>query len=424
MRKLIPLVLFCASVSWTQSSPVLAIRNAKIVTVSGPAIERGTVIVRNGLIQEVSENATVPPDSWVVEGEGLTVYPGLIDALSSAGIPPPSSTPRPPGNSPPPARGPEDRPQTSSWIRAADQIRPDERKISVLRNQGYTSAVTFPTDGILAGQGAIINLAGDSAGQMIVEQRAGQYVSLARSGFSGFPTSLMGSIAYVRQVFLDLDHYQRAKNLYASHPQGLERPAYDRALEGLIDSPRILLPAVSDVEIQRMIHFSKELNRPTVLYGGMEAYSVASELAKEKIPVLVTLKWPEGSRDEDPDAVESLRALEQREKAPSTPSVLAQANVPFAFYSDGVEAPVKNVKRALDAGLSPDQAIRALTLSVAEIYGVADRIGSVEKGKIANLVVTKGDLLAEKPDIRLIVIDGARYEPPPPTSPAKAEATQ
>src|SRR5690606_29191241 len=240
----------------------------KIVTVSGPVIERGTVIVRNGLIQEVSENATVPPDSWVVEGEGLTVYPGLIDALSSVGIAPPSSSPRPPGNTPPPARGPEDRPQTSSWIRAADQIRPDERRISVWRNLGYTSAVTFPTDGILAGQGALINLTGENAGQMVVEQRVGQYISLSRGGFSGFPTSLMGSIAYIRQIFLDLDHYQKAKDLYASHPQGLERPAYDRALEGLIDSPRILLPAVSDVEIQRMIHFSQELGRPTILYGG------------------------------------------------------------------------------------------------------------------------------------------------------------
>lgn len=426
MRKLISLVPLLASVVWAQSSPVIAIRNARVVTVSGPVLERGTVVVRNGLISEVSENAAVPSDAWVIEGQGLTVYPGLIDALSSTGIPPPSSSPRAPGSSQqaPPARGPEDRPLTNSWVRAADQIRTDERRLVSLRNLGYTSAITFPPTGIFAGQGAVINLAGENSGQMVVDQRAGQYITFSRNSFSAFPASLMGTIAYIRQVFLDVEHYEKAKSLYASQPQGLERPAYDRALEGLLESPRLLLPAVSEVEIQRMIRFVKELNRPAVLYGGLESYQAADQLAKANVPILVTLKWPEPQRDPDPDAVESVRLLEMREKAPSSPAVLAKAGAKFAFYSDGTEAPVSQVRRAIEAGLTPDQAIRALTLSVAEIYGISDRLGSIEKGKIANLVVTKGDLFVDKPQIQLVVIDGARYEPQLPVAPAKPEAAQ
>lgn len=421
MRKLILLGLVMLSAALAQSPAVVAIRNAKIVTVSGPVISRGTVIVRNGLIADVGENITIPADAWVVDGELLTVYPGLIDALGSIGIP---DGPRP-APQPAPARGPQDRPLTNSWVRAADLVRTNEKRLETARSLGYTTAVSFPNGGIFTGQGAVVDLAGENAGQMIVDQRAGQFITMARGGFTTFPGSLMGTIAYIRQVFLDADQYRKAKDLYASKPQGLERPAYDRALEGVLDSPRILLPAVSEVEIKRMIHFSGELHRPTVLYGGLDAYKTADAIAKSGLPMLVTLKWPEPARDQDPDAIDSMRTLELRENAPSSPAALAKAGAKFAFYSDGSEAPIAGVRRAIEKGLTPDQAIRALTLSVAEIYGVSDRLGSIDKGKIANLLVTKGDLFVEKPQIQFVLVDGVKYEaPPPPVAPAKPEVTR
>ncbi len=148
----------------------LAIRNARIVTVSGPVIEKGTVVVRDGLIEAVGANIAIPADAWIVEGEKLTVYPGLIDALSTVGMPERRPrlhrAPAAPGAPPQPRtriRGPEDRPSCTSWLRAADQLNPADRRIEQLRSLGFTTAVIFPTRGIFAGQGAVVNLAGEKA---------------------------------------------------------------------------------------------------------------------------------------------------------------------------------------------------------------------------------------------------------------------
>jgi hypothetical protein len=425
--------------AFAQSPPVVAIRNARVFPVSGPALAKATVVIRNGLIAEVGENVTPPTDAWVLEAEGMNVYPGLVEGMGSIGLPeaPPRTMPGAmpgalPGAAPatpspavaPVARGPEDRPLTNSWVQSADLIRPAERRIETARSAGYAAAVTFPGTGIFTGQGAVINLAGDNAGRMVVQPSAGQMITLARGGFTAFPGSLMGTLAYIRQVFLDADHYKAAKELYAARPQGLERPAYDRALEGVLDSPRILLPAVSAVELERMIRFAKELKRPAILYGAHEGYRMADELRKAGMPVLISLKWPEAARDKDPDEVDSLRTLELRDNAPATPAALAKAGVKFAFYSDGSESAVRSVRAAIAKGLTAEEALRAMTLSVAEIFAVADRLGSIEKGKIANLVVTQGDLFAERPQIQYVFVDGVRYEPQPPAAPAKPEVTQ
>ncbi len=441
MRGLVTFVFALAPILAQAPPPVVAIRNARIVTVSGPAISKGTVVVRNGLITEVGENVAAPADAWVVDGEGLTVYPGLVDAMGSIGIPEAAPAAGPagagggggrnaagalpaPNQAGLPARGPEDRPLTSTWVRAADLVRSNERRVEALRNSGFTSAVSFPTSGIFTGQGAVINLAGENGGRMVLDNSAGQFVTLARGGFTAFPGSLMGTLAYIRQVFLDADHYKKAKELYTKAPQGLERPAYDRALEGVLESKRFLMPAVRGYEIDRMIRFAKEMGVPTMFYGLHEGYKAAPLLAKSGSTALVSLKWPEGARDRDPDEVDSMKDLELRENAPSTPAALAKAGVKFALYSDGSESVSRNIRRAIQKGLSTDDALRALTLTPAEIYGVADRIGSIEKGKIANLVVVKGDLFAERPQIQHVFVDGVRYDPPPPAAAAKPEVTQ
>jgi hypothetical protein len=396
-------------------------------------IEQGTLVIRNGLIADVGASVAVPADAWVIEGEGLTVYPGLIDALSTIGIPEPPAAqargggpPTMPGAAPqtPPARGPEDRPMTNSWMRAADLVRANEPRIEAARGKGYTTAVTFPNGGIFTGQGAVIDLAGERSGTMVVEARVGQQITMARGGFNTFPGSLMGTIAYIRQVYLDADRYAKAKEMYAKNPAGLERPAYDRALEGVLESPRILLPASSTVEIDRMLRFAKELQRPTILYGLHEAYAAADLLKRAGVPALVNLNWPSPPRDRDPDDVDSLRVLELRENAPSAPAALAKAGVKFAFYGGGAENVHRSVREAVGKGLSEADALRALTLSPAEIFGVADRLGSIEKGKIANLVVAKGGLFVDRPQIQFVFVDGERFEPPPPPAPAKPEVTQ
>jgi imidazolonepropionase-like amidohydrolase len=397
------------------------IRNAKIVTVSGSVMNKGSVVVRSGLIESVGENITPPSDAMVIDGEGLTVYPGFIDALSTCGIPAPPAgrggTAAPPE---PHSWGPEDRPQTTSWIKAADVIDPNDRRFEAARSAGFTTAAVFPTRGIFGGQGSLVNLAGQKSADMVIVPSLGQYIAMHPStGGGGFPGALMGVISYVRQIYLDVDHYKAVKAAYDRDPRGRKRPEYDRALEGVIESKRILLPANRWIEIERMVRFGEELKQPTILYGMRQAYAAASidHLKGKNTPVLVSLKWPEPPRDANPDEVDSLRVLEDRVKAPTAPAILKQAGIQFAFYSDGIEQArdlTRAVKKAIDNGLSRDAAVRALTLSAAEIYGVADRLGSIEKGKIANLVVTRGEIFDDRTKVEMVFIDGVKHTPAPP----------
>ncbi len=425
---LIPLLAAVALVGQPQPTSV-AIRNAKIVTVSGPTIAKGTVVLRNGLIESVGDNVQPPSDALVIDGEGMTVYPGLIDALSTWGMP--GTAPAANGRggrgattqpttivpAPPPSRGPEDRPQTTSWIKAVEEIQPNDRRIEQARSAGFSTAFVFPTRGIFAGQGSAVNLAGAKAEEMVLVPSLGQYISLTARGFGGgFPSALMGYIAYVRQIYLDADHYKLVKDAYEKNPRGMKRPEYDRALEGVLESKRILLPANRWVEVQRMVKFAAELKQPAILYGLREGFDKRSTDYLKSTPVLVSLKWPEKARDSDPDEVEPMRTLEVREKAPTSPQALKQAGVKFAFYSDGLDQPrdiQRAVKKAIDAGLSREDAVRALTLSPAEIYGLSDRLGSIEKGKIANLVVTRGEIFDDRTRIEMIFVDGKKFTPAP-----------
>jgi imidazolonepropionase-like amidohydrolase len=309
---------------------------------------------------------------------------------------------------------------------AADEISATDRRIETVRSAGITTTATFPTRGIFAGQGSLIDLvSGEKASAMVLVPSLGQYISFARTtGFGGgFPSALMGTISYVRQIFLDAAYYQLVKDAYAKDPRGMQRPAYDRALEGVLESKRILLPAGRLVEIDRMLRFAAEVKYSAVIYGARESYrpEAAALLKKADVPVLVSMKWPEKGRDTDPDEVDSMRTLETRDKAPSAPAILHQAGVKFALYSDGLEQPrdiQRAVKKAIDAGLTREDAIRAMTLTPAEIYGVADRLGSLENGKIANLVVTRGDLFDDRTKVEMVIVDGRKYTPALETPPA------
>ena len=439
LHRLFPLtlLLFAAASLVTADPPSrVAIRDARVYTVSGPVLEKATVLIKDGLIEAVGENVPIPAGVTVIDGTGLNVYPGLIDALSTWGIAelaapvppagggrggaqPAPTTPAPATTATPPparARGPEDRPNTFTWVKAADLVKPSDRRIETARSAGFTTAVTFPRQGILAGHGAVINLAGENGGDMVVDPSAGLYTTLTTGGFASFPGSLMGAMAYLRQIWIDAAYYKAAKEGYAKDPVAIARPSYDRALEGLLEAHRLLIPATSRVQIDRMLRFGAEFKTPFVLYGGHEAFRAADDLKKARVPVILNVKWPAKERESDPEEIPSLRTLQLRDKAPTTPAVLAAAGVPFAISSEGLDTPkdiLKALKKSIDVGLKPADAIRALTLSAAEIYGVASRLGSIDKGKIANLTVVKGDLFDEKSKLEMVFIDGKKYLPAP-----------
>jgi len=420
-----------------------AIRGAKVVPVSGPPIEGATVVVAKGVIVAVGKDAKVPDDAWVIDGKGLTVYPGLFDAFTDVGTP---SAPAPSPSEPVPggrralipgvtARGPEDRPSSTPWRSAADEASLSDKRIETWRNAGFTTVVSAPKGGFFPGQAAVLDLAGERNGDLVVKSPVAIPLGLQPSGGfgSGFPDSLMGVLAYVHQVWLDTDWSMKAQAAYEKNPRGLARPRFDRVeaalADALEDHALVLVPANNSVQLRRALELVDRWQVKGALYGGQMAYEVAPEIAAKKLPVLVDLKWPEAEKDADPEDTPSLRTLRFRDRAPATPAALAKAGVKFAFYDGGITAPkdlLKAAKKSIDAGLAADAALRAMTLSPAEIFGVADRMGSIENGKIANLLVAEGDLFDEKVKIKYVFVDGKRFEvrePEKPKDPPKGDVS-
>jgi imidazolonepropionase-like amidohydrolase len=417
--------------------PYFAIRGAKVVPVSGPPIEGATIVVSRGIITAVGKDAAIPPEAWVIDGKGLIIYPGLVDAFTDVGIPAAASSGEGggPRRAQEPARGPQDRPASTPWRSGADEVNLSDKRIETWRNGGFTTVICAPKGGFFPGQAAVLDLAGERAGDLVVKSPVAIPLSFQTSGGfgGGFPDSLLGVLAYIHQVWLDTDWSVKAQAIYEKNPRSVARPRYDRTeaalAEALEDHSLVLVPANNTVQLRRAMELIERWQVKGAIYGGQMGYEVAPEIAAKKLPVLVDLKWPEAEKDADPEAKPSLRTLRFRDRAPSTPAALVKAGVKFAFYSGGITATkdiLKAAKKSIDAGLAPDAALRAFTLSPAEIFGVADRLGSIENGKIANLIVTDGDLFEEKTKIKMVFVDGHKFEvhePEKPKDPPKGDLT-
>ena len=415
-----------------------AIRGAKVFPVSGPPIEGATVVISRGIITAVGKDAAIPPEAWVIDGKGLSVYPGLVDAFTDVGIPAAPPAGGEGGGSRRPqerASGPEDRPASTPWRSGAEEVNLSDKRIETWRNGGFTTVICAPEGGFFPGQAAVLDLAGERAGDLVVKTPVAIPLSFQGTGGfgGGFPDSLLGVLSYIHQVWLDTDWSMKAQAIYEKNPHGVGRPRYDRTeaalAEALEDHALVLVPANNRVQLRRALELIERWRVSGAIYGGQMGYEVAPEIAARKLPVLVDLKWPEAEKDANPEAKPSLRTLQFRDRAPSTPSAFAKAGVKFAFYSGGISAPkeiLKAAKKSIDAGLTSDAALRAFTLSAAEVFGVADRLGSIENGKIANLVVTDGDLFDEKTKVKIVFVDGRRFEahePEKPKDPPKGDIT-
>jgi len=403
---------------------------------NGQTLEDVTVLLADGLIEAVGSRVKIPGDAWVIDGEGLTLYPGLIDGLTTLGQKQEEEEDRGEGgrgggggrrgtSSGPTIRGPQDRPKTTPWASAADEQAEDGR-IEKWRKAGFTAALTAPGDGIFAGQAALIGLGTEEPKQRVLATPVAQKIAFETGGFRAYPGSLMGVISYVKQLFSDQRHYTQSKALYATSPRGRERPSYDRALEPLEEAIEsnlaFLMPGHLGREIDRVLAISDEYDFRAILYGGQGAYTRVAQLRDAGTAVLISLKWPEEKKDRDPDADTPFRTLYHRRMAPTTPKALADAGVPFAFSSDGLSSPSRifaGLRQAIEAGLSDEQALYALSAGAAEIFGVADRLGTIEEGKIANLVLASAPPWAEETTIEAVFVGGRRYTEPKDDTPTE-----
>ncbi len=422
---LIALITQAAPLTQAQRSAVdtYAITGARIVPVSGPTIERGSIVIRNGLIVAVGAQVSAPTDARVIDGTGLTVYPGLIDANTTLGMPQPSPSPSSRAGASGAATAPQQSVAFSSpnstqppglqpEVLAVDLIQPAATQIETARNVGITAALTAPRDGIFIGQSAFINLAGETPQQMIVRSPVALHIGFTpfRSGI--YPASLMGVFSALRQMFLDAQRLREANQIYERSPKGLRRPEQDKSLTALYAALAREMPVVMHVnterEIRRALDLAQEFNLRPIISGGAESWKVTDRL--RDVPVLLSLNFPRRTSvqvaEADPDPI---RVLRERAGAPKTAGRLATARIRFAFQSGAmtnISDYLQNARLAVENGLARDEALRALTINAAEFLGVADRLGSIEVGKIANLTVTRGDLFDRSARIAHVFIDG------------------
>jgi imidazolonepropionase-like amidohydrolase len=387
-----------------------AIRNARIVTVSGADVDSGTVIIRDGRIEAVGPGVSVPSGAEIIEGRGLSVYPGMIDAGTSLGL-------VEVGQGAPGTVDTSEVGELNPNAKAIFAINPHSAHFGVTRVDGVTNAVSLPLGGLISGQAAIINLAGTNQFEMAVVPVAALVINYPRSstgGGGGFfaelqQTNLTETLAnanrqveQIRKMLRDAEAYGRAQDASAKD-KTLPRPDRNVVLEALVPYVRGERPVIFRVDresdIRAAVRFAEEMKLKPIILGGDDAWKLAAFLKEKNVPVILTGIWDLPSREDD--FYDTL--YENAAK-------LQQAGVRFAISSGDSGANVRNLPfyagMAAAFGLPKAEALKSVTLYPAQIMNVADKLGSIEVGKMANLVVTDGDLLETRTHVRHLFIDG------------------
>lgn len=383
-----------------------AITGARIVTVSGSVIENGTVVIQNGKIAAVGSGANIPSGAERIDGKGLTVYPGMIDAGTNMGL----------AEVPLGGQATVDVAEVgdiNSNAKAIIGINPHSSHINVTRVNGVTTVLSMPTGGLVAGQAAVINLWGATQDDMAVVPTFGLVINFPRvTTFGGFGQAQIDFAEAVRRrdqrledlkkLFRDAESYARSREA-VSKDATLPSAPTDLKMEAMIPYVRgekpIIFTAERDRDIRAVIKFVEETKTKGIIMGGQEAWKAAEGLKKNKIAVVFTNIYSLPVRDDD--------AYDYLWEAPSK---MAAAGIQFAISTGEDGGNVRELPYQAGIagayGLAKDEAVRSVTLYPAQILGIADRFGSIETGKVANLVVTDGDLLEARTNVRYLFING------------------
>ena len=392
-------------VSAQQSANVYAIRNAKIVTVTGATIERGAVLIRDGKIAEVGARVTAPGNAKVIDATGLSVYPGMIDCGTSLGLTEIGSIQE--------TRDTTELGDFNPHMRAIVAVQPHSELIPVSRANGVTTAITRPSGRLVSGQAALINLDGWTWQEMTVKAPAAmamEYPRAPRGRGAGFIQGEAGAnvaqlrerqIAALRQKLEDAQAYAKAKDARAADKSLPSRPV-DHVLEALIPVVKgempVLMVANTEREIKGAIEIADKYKLKMIISGAEDAWKVAPQLKEKNIPVIIGPVTDLPNNEDDDYDVNYSHAAK-----------LSKAGVRFAFQTDNA-AYVRNLPYQAGTsaafGLPKDEALKAVTIYPAQIFGVDKLIGSIEVGKMANLIVTDGDPLEFKTTVKHMFING------------------
>lgn len=410
-----------------------ALEDVRIVQAPGQIIEGGTVLFEDGVITAVGRNVTIPVHAERITGDSLVVYAGFIDGLSHAAIPEPKSNNNQPRVADP-GNPPNDRAGIQPERSAHAMLKADDKSVEALRKAGFTAAHTVPYGRMLPGSGALVLLAGESGDAMLVRDHTALFAQF-RGAQGMYPGTPMAMLAKFRQLYREADRRKQIMEQYASNPAGMERPERDAVHEAffpVLDAERpVFFHTTSAVETHRALQLQQTLGFNLILSGVTAAHHTLDQLQAAQTPLFLSLDLPEAPkaaldstgthtpdlRTPDHTGTETERHnLEARQKANreahyGAAAQLHDANLTFGFSTKDAKASDihKNVRKMVEHGLSEDAALAALTTDAAEILGVSAMMGTVEVGKMANLVVTTAPYFSEDAQIRYVFIDGEKH---------------
>jgi len=428
-----------------QRRSAYAITGATVITAPGNAIENATVVLRDGLIEAVGSDIAAPPDARVIDASGMTVYAGWIDAYSEVAIEQEATaatlTPGRGGAQRGSRGGGQQAPQMlelgspgvnqnvhPEYVQA-DHLTNEDSSMAGFRDAGFTAALVVPQAGIYRGQSVLIALRDTSTEEMVLRDNVTQAVGFATGGFGrGYPSSSMGVMALIRQILLDTQRQATWENSYNNDPTGIPRPetnpAYTALMPALAGNQQVIFDATTTRAAKRGLDIAQEFGLAVVIKGNGNEFEMADQLAAARVGLIIPVDFPDKptlSDDDDANLDVGLAALQRWEDAPGNGAALERAGVVFAFTADGVSPGefAANVRKAIEAGLSEAAALAAVTTNPATMFGVESIVGTIEPGKIANVVVASGAPFAEDTEVRHVFVDGVHTEVEESAAPAR-----
>ena len=417
-------VLRCIFVVWgvllyftaARATSTYAIVNCKIVPVSGFPVDKGVIIIRDGIIESLGpkEKISIPEDAEIIEAGSLTAYPGLIDSYTNFFLELPEEE-----NKEKVEIGIEPLKKEHALypgVMAFELLKIKKSIIECNHRIGVTTVLVAPKKGIFAGQSVLLNLNGEKVEQMVIKNPFALHLNFVTAK-GMYPTTVGGTVALLMQSFLDAEYYHSFISSFASGYKRAKRPEYNSFLEALlpfiVEKKPVVFTCNNQEDIKRALRLIDEFKLNAFLCGANEAWRVIGFLKKAKVPLLVCLNFVPPSTSIYYYQGKELRKRAEEEIYPANAAVLYKAGIKFAITSYGLadaESFVTNIRKAVNAGLPREEALKALTITPAQFLGVSDIMGSLEPGKIANIVLTSGEIFEKNSYVEKVFVDGILFE--------------
>lgn len=400
---------------------IFALTGATVMASPGNTLERGTVVLRDGLIEAVGADVAIPSDAIEIDVSGRWVFPGLIDAGDALSAAPERESGGRNGGGGAGAAHPIARIRPERMAR--DRIEPfegDRKKTAErYRKLGITVMLVEPGPGVFRGRSAAVALVdGRAVPGILLSDDVAQHVAFERGRFGdGYPTSLMGAVAAIRQALLDASRHAVWYERWEADPLGMPRPetlaAYESLAPLLRGEGRAIFFTESPDDVLLADAVASEFDLDAVISGPGNTWEVAAELAATSRTVILPVAFPDRPGLDDDEVLDtSTRDVRRYVTAPSGPGLLHAAGVPFALTTHELDNPAdfrRNMSRMIEAGLPEDVALAAWTTVPAAVLGLERVIGTLEAGKIANLVVADGPPFAKDTKAERVFVDGIEF---------------